>query len=214
MLELTVSTHPEGLVSRWLRDHARPGMLVHLEQASGEFVLPAARPERVLLISGGSGITPVMSMLRTLCDERHPDQGGEVGFLNYARSPELALYGPELEQLAARHGGVRVARGFTRDEDAGPISGRFRPEHLDAVISDHRDAAVFVCGPPALIEAVRSARADAGPCRAAGRDLRPTRLRNRRRRAAGGRHGPLREPAAARSRPARCRCSSRPRTPG
>ncbi len=162
VLELTVSTHPEGLVSRWLRDRARPGMLVHLEQASGEFALPRVRPARILLISGGSGITPVMSMLRTLCDERHPDQGGEIGFLNYARSPELALYGPELEQLAARHGGVRVARGFTRDEDAGPISGRFRPEHLDSVISDHRDAAVFVCGPPALIEAVRSTWAGQG----------------------------------------------------
>jgi ferredoxin-NADP reductase len=98
-----------------------------------------------------------MSMLRTLCDERHPDQGGEVGFLNYARSPELALYDAELEQLAARHGGVRVARGFTRDEGAGAISGRFRPEHLGSVISEHRDAATFVCGPPALIEAVRAA---------------------------------------------------------
>ena len=74
-LELTVSTHPEGRVSRHLRDRARPGMIVGLSEAQGEFVLPRARPERVLLISGGSGITPVMAMLRTLCDEGLADTG-------------------------------------------------------------------------------------------------------------------------------------------
>jgi ferredoxin-NADP reductase len=151
-LELTVSTHPDGKVSRHLRDHARPGMVVGLTQADGEFVLPEPRPERVLLISGGSGITPVMAILRTLCDEGF---GGEIGFLNYARSSELMLYGSELEQLAEEHPRVRVARGFTRARGR-TLAGRFGREHLRAVISDHRDAATFVCGPPALIDSVRA----------------------------------------------------------
>lgn len=158
LLEFTISTHPEGLVSRYLRDHAHPGMLLHLEQAAGEFVLPSPRPARILLVSGGSGITPVMAMLRTLCDEGY---GGEVGFLNYARSPELALYEPELQALAVAHPGVRVARGFTQG-DGGQLRGRFQREHLDAVISEHRDAATFVCGPPALVDGVRSAWSDDG----------------------------------------------------
>ena len=149
-LELTISTHPEGKVSRHLRDGAKRGMIVGLTQAQGEFVLPDVRPERVLLISGGSGITPVMAMLRTLCDEGF---AGEIGFLNYARSAELALYGRELETLADGHGGLRVARGFTRGGGTR-LSGRFRREHLGAVISDHATAATFVCGPPALIDAV------------------------------------------------------------
>jgi stearoyl-CoA 9-desaturase NADPH oxidoreductase len=178
-LELTVSTHPDGKVSRHLRDHARPGTIVGLSQAGGDFVLPAARPERVLLISGGSGITPVMAMLRTLCDEGLADRGAgrgtrapadtrarggapEVGFLNYARSPELALYGAQLAQLQERHAGVRVARGFTRGVGAGSLNGRFDREHLRAAISEHRDAATFVCGPPALIDAVRSVWAQDG----------------------------------------------------
>ncbi len=152
LLEFTISTHPDGLVSRHLREHARPGMLVHLEQAAGQFVLPSPRPARVLLVSGGSGITPVMAMLRTLCDEGFT---GEIGFLNYARSPELALYEPELQALAGSHPGVRVARGFTQTS-RGPLQGRFDPEHPGSVISDHRDAATFVCGPPALVDAVRS----------------------------------------------------------
>ena len=151
-LELTVSTHPEGKVSRYLRDRARPGMIVGLTQAQGDFVLPDPRPERVLLISGGSGITPVMAMLRTLCDEGFP---GEIGFLSYARSRELALYEAELDRLAVRHEGLRVARGFTRGR-ARPLTGRFCREHLRAVNCDHSSAATFVCGPPALIDSVRA----------------------------------------------------------
>jgi stearoyl-CoA 9-desaturase NADPH oxidoreductase len=157
-LELTVSTHPEGRVSRYLRDHARPGMIVGLSQAEGDFVLPDQRPERVLLISGGSGITPAMAMLRTLCDEGF---AGEIGFLNYARSPELALYEPELDQLAERHAGLRVARGFTRGS-ARRLSGRFCREHLRTVTAEHSGSATFVCGPPALIDAVRVAWSDDG----------------------------------------------------
>ena len=151
-LELTVSTHPQGRVSRHLRDHARPGMIVGLTQAEGEFVLPDPRPERVLLISAGSGITPVMAMLRTLCDEGFT---GEIGFLNYARTPALALYDGELRELTERHQRLRVARGFTRARGS-QLAGRFSREHLPAVISEHAGAATFVCGPPALIDAVRS----------------------------------------------------------
>lgn len=151
-LELTVSTHPDGKVSQYLRHRARPGMIVRLSQAQGEFVLPARRPGRVLLISGGSGITPVMAMLRTLLDEGHAE---EIGFLNYARSQDLALYDEELRGLAGRHPGLRLARGFTRG-DGGGVQGRFTREHLAHVTSDHAAAAVFVCGPPALIDEVRA----------------------------------------------------------
>src|ERR1035438_120816 len=151
-LELTVSTHPEGRVSRHLRDNARPGMVVGLTQAQGEFVLPDPLPERILLISGGSGITPVMAMLRTLCDEGF---AGEIGFLNYARSSELALYSAELDRLADSHDALRVARGFTRGGGAS-LAGRFCREHLRSVVYDHAGAATFVCGPPALIDAVRA----------------------------------------------------------
>jgi ferredoxin-NADP reductase len=138
-------------------------MVVDLTQASGEFTLPDPRPARVLLISGGSGITPVMAHLRTLCEERFE---GEIGFLNYARSPELALYGRELARIAARHPNVRVARAFTTGvcgpTGAGgptggaraPLTGRFCREHLAEVLSARADAATFVCGPPTLIDAV------------------------------------------------------------
>ncbi len=229
-LELTVSTHPEGRVSRHLRDHARPGMIVGLSEAQGEFVLPRTRPERVLLISGGSGITPVMAMLRTLCDEGLADSG-EVGFLNYARSPELALYGAELEELVDRHARLRVARGFTRGaapirgrgprgrERRRPLSGRFQREHLQAVIAEHRDAATFVCGPPALIDAVRSAWAQDGLPEPAVETFTPTAVELRQRRCRGHRQLRRQRPRGRQQRAAAAgagrgrRADARPRVP-
>src|SRR3954468_22352203 len=99
-IELTVKAHPEGLVSQYLNAHAKRGMVVDLAQADGVFTLPSPRPDKVLLISGGSGITPVISMLRTLCDEGYP---GEVVFLHYAFTEQDVAYRDELRALAAEH---------------------------------------------------------------------------------------------------------------
>ena len=157
-LEITVSTHPMGLLSRHLRDAAKPGMVLDLTQAQGEFTLPPARADGVLLISGGSGITPVMAMLRTLCDE---DYAGEIGFLNYARSPLAALYEPELRRLAAGNARLTVVRGFTRSRGAA-VTGRFSVAHASSAIRELEGADTFVCGPPALAAAVGSEWAAAG----------------------------------------------------
>ena len=104
-VELTVKQHPEGLVSSFLNQRARTGNAVGLSEADGDFVLPPDRPERLLLISGGSGITPVMSMLRTLCDEDHD---GAVIFVHYARRPEDVVYGDALDEIAARRPNMRI----------------------------------------------------------------------------------------------------------
>jgi stearoyl-CoA 9-desaturase NADPH oxidoreductase len=149
-LELTVTVHPEGVVSRHLRDGVRRGHVVHLGPASGAFVLGDHRPERLVLISGGSGITPVLSMLRTLCDEGH---AGEVVFMHYARTASDWLYRLEVEALAAAHRNVRVHYVATRQGGAR-VSG----EAVRALLggAEPASATVAVCGPPALISAVRS----------------------------------------------------------
>ena len=104
-IEITVKAHPEGLVSQYLHANARPGLVVGLSQADGTFCLPDERPERSLLVSGGSGITPVLSMLRTLCDEGY---AGEIVFLHYAYTAADVAHGAELQSLAAAHDNVRV----------------------------------------------------------------------------------------------------------
>jgi ferredoxin-NADP reductase len=143
-LELTIAHHDTGLVSTYLYEHARPGLVVGLDSVGGDFVLPAARPRRILFVSGGSGITPVMSMLRTLRAEGFP---GQIGFIHYARSAAEACYRDELAAMPE----VTVLHGYTRSTD-GDVSGHFGPDHLAAFDAP---AAIYVCGPPALVDAVR-----------------------------------------------------------
>ncbi len=144
LLELTVTEHPEGLVSRFLRERARPDMVIHLGAAQGDFVLPEPRPDSLVLISGGSGITPVLSILRTLCDEGHE---GDVTFIHYARTAGDWLYRAEVEALARAHRNLRVEYVATR-EGGGHIDKR--------ALSGLENAHAAVCGPPSLIEAVES----------------------------------------------------------
>ena len=143
-LELTIGHHDGGLVSTFLYERARRGMVVGLAGVGGDFVLPVQRPRRILFVSGGSGITPVMAMLRTLVTEGH---SGEIAFVHYARNAAEACYRDELAQTA----GVRVLHGYTRCA-GGDLQGRFGPEHLAAAMPS--PDAVFVCGPAALIDAV------------------------------------------------------------
>ena len=151
LIELTIGRHDGGLVSSHLCDHARPGMVLGLDSVGGDFVLPDTRPRRILFVSGGSGITPVMSMLRTMRDE---GSDREIAFIHYARSALEACYADELAAMP----GVRVLHGYTR-EGAGDLDGYFDAEHLAAAMPE--PDAVYVCGPPALVDAVRAHRPDA-----------------------------------------------------
>jgi ferredoxin-NADP reductase len=149
--DLTVKAHDGGLVSGWLHANARPGLVVHLSQAEGSFTLDARRPERLLLISGGSGITPVLSMLRTLAEEDHR---GEVVFLHYARRQSDVPHLFALRALAERTAGVRLVLAHT-DADGGDLSGFCTEEHLRAAAPWFADAPAYLCGPPGLMGAVR-----------------------------------------------------------
>jgi len=152
-LELTVSTHPFGRVSRYLREQLRPGMVLTLSEPQGDFTLPAALPDQIVLVSGGSGITPALALLRTLCERRYD---GQLAFISYARSPAYALYRAELAELERSNPNLTVARGYTRGR-GGRLEGRFCPAHMRAVLPALRSPQCFVCGPPALIAAVQDA---------------------------------------------------------
>lgn len=155
-IELTIGRHDGGLVSNYLFDHARVGMIVGLDSVGGEFTLPAPGAKRILLVSGGSGITPVMSMLRTLRARRY---SGEVVFLHYARSEQEACYRSELTEIARAMPNVTVRHGYTRTVTGSELDGRFGSGHVPATMVDAD--AVYVCGPPALVDAVREVFPDA-----------------------------------------------------
>lgn len=148
-ITLTIRTHAHGLVSRHLAQ-AQAGMVVGVSQPQGSFVLPQARPQRVLLVSGGSGITPVLAMLRTVLAE---DPDADVTFLHYATADDSVLHRDELARLDAAHANLGVVTVLTREQRGkGGLFGHLDRDHLDAVAPDRADRTTFACGPVALLD--------------------------------------------------------------
>jgi ferredoxin-NADP reductase len=146
---VTLRANPDGVVSTYLVERARPGTMVHLSQAQGEFVLPDRVPEHVLFISGGSGITPVMSMLRSLQRRTHR---GRVTFIHYARSPEHQIFAAELDEI--RRSGHGIDLYLLHPQLGDP---NLSPAFLERLVPGYRDLPTWTCGPAPLIEAVRAA---------------------------------------------------------
>ncbi|HUH80466.1 MAG TPA: ferredoxin reductase [Solirubrobacteraceae bacterium] len=157
-LELTVRAHPHGLVSSHLNARARAGMVLGLSRPAGEFVLPDPRPDHLLLISGGSGITPVLAILRTLADEEHP---GRITFIHYTQHRREHPYRELLERLSRDHPRVGVHVIGTR-EGVAPGGAHLTRRQLSTLDADYLRAEAYVCGPPALIAAARAIWEQAG----------------------------------------------------
>ena len=146
---VTLRANPDGVVSKYLVERARSGTMVHLSQAQGEFVLPDRVPERSLFISGGSGITPVMSMLRSLQRRTHR---GHVTFLHYAQSPEHQIFAAELEEIRRSGHGIDVH--LLHPELGDP---NLSPAYLERLVRGYRDVPTWACGPAPMIQAVQAA---------------------------------------------------------
>ncbi len=154
---LTVGIRPSGLVSGHLAEHARVGDVVEVGDGAGSFVLPEARPSRLLMISGGSGITPVLSMLGSLASE---SDMSAVTFVHYARTSAHVPRRAELDALASLPN-IEVVLAHTRG-DGGHLHGRFERAHLDAVAPWFASTPAYVCGPSGLVESVRDLYTEAG----------------------------------------------------
>ncbi|MCW2736492.1 ferredoxin reductase [Nocardioides sp.] len=155
-ITLTVRAHAEGRVSAHLV-HAEPGLLLHLSQAQGRFTLPVspATPgiDPLLFITGGSGITPAMSMVRTLLRDGYDGRAGRpVTFVHYARSAADQIYAEELARIAAEDNDVTV---HLRHGDAV-----FHELELRRLVPGYRDTDTWACGPAGMIDLVRAAYAD------------------------------------------------------
>jgi stearoyl-CoA 9-desaturase NADPH oxidoreductase len=150
---ITVKAMPEGFLSAHLVDGVTPGTIVRLAAPQGNFVLPDPAPPAVLFITAGSGITPVMSMLRTLVRR---DQITDVIHLHSAPTAADVMFGAELEQLARDHPGYRPRLRMTRSQ------GRLDLTRLDTEVPDWRDRQTWACGPEALLNAAERAWSAAG----------------------------------------------------
>jgi ferredoxin-NADP reductase len=144
LISITVKNVDEGKVSPYLVRRGRPGTIVSLGGVEGEFVLPETLPEKLLFISAGSGITPIMSMLR------HLDQGGELGdavLLHSARHADEVIFGDELRDLAERN------EKFVLHEQHTGDNGRMGPDDLDRLCPDWQERDTFISGPNEMLDA-------------------------------------------------------------
>ena len=141
-ITITVKAMPEGFLSSHLVGGVKPGTIVRLAAPQGNFVMPDPAPASVLFLTGGSGITPVMSMLRTL--ERR-DQIGDIVHIHSAPTESDVMFASELAQLAREHDSYRLTVRTTRTQ------GRLDLAQLDTVVPDWRERQTWACGPEGML---------------------------------------------------------------
>jgi ferredoxin-NADP reductase len=149
-LSITVKAIPDGTVSNHVVRRLRPGTLIHLDQATGEFTLPPTPPAKTLFVTAGSGITPVMGMLRN-----HLADLADAVVLHSAPKPEDVIFGDELREWAVQGSLRLVERHTARD-------GILAPADLDEVVPDWRERETWACGPTGLLDAFEAAYAAVG----------------------------------------------------
>lgn len=156
-LSITVKRVPGGLMSNWLYENMRPGVELQLSGPHGHFTCFNHPAPKLLLISGGSGVTPMMSMLRWFADTAVTT---DIVFLNNVRTPADIIFEQELAYLSTRMGsqlklaiipgGAAPCRPWN-----GPM-GHLQPALLQALVPDFLERETFVCGPPPYMQIVQS----------------------------------------------------------
>jgi ferredoxin-NADP reductase len=151
LVSITVKRVPGGLVSNYLADVLAPGHVLELSAPQGQFTLAAKSAHKLLMISAGSGITPVMSMLRHLV---RVGSDTEVTFLHFARTPADVIFAQELAQIGQR-ANVRIVTCVEQaDEDWGGLRGRFSESMIESIAPEFRSMETYLCGPSGFMQGV------------------------------------------------------------
>jgi len=154
-LAITVKRVVGGTVSNWVHDTIVPGSKVTALAPLGAFTLSGPPVEKYLFLSAGSGITPLMSMLRTLYDL---GSDADVVFLHSARTPSDIVFRSELAAIEMLMGNLRVVHVCEADypsERWGGMRGRLSPTMLHTLVPDLLERTVLNCGPVPYMDAVR-----------------------------------------------------------
>lgn len=145
-----------GLVSNWLHDNIQVGSQLKLSGPLGKFTCLPNPAEKLLLISAGSGITPMMSMSRWIADT---GTNSDIIFFHCARTPRDIIFRQELELMASRLPNFRPAISVTRSEVGQPwfgFTGRPTEAMLQTIAPDFQDRMVYVCGPNGFMQSVKA----------------------------------------------------------
>ncbi|MCF6507869.1 ferredoxin reductase [Blastococcus sp. MG754426] len=147
---ITVKAIPDGKVSNHLVHRVQPGTVVQLDQATGEFCLPEQVPAKALFVTAGSGITPVMGILRNSVDRL-----ADTVLVHSAPTAEDVVFGEELRRMAAE-GRIRLIEQHT--DSAGMLDARSIAE----LVPDLHERATWACGPVGMLEALEEHWASVG----------------------------------------------------
>jgi glycine betaine catabolism B len=155
LIAITVKRVIGGPVSNWLHDNVTPGTRISVLAPLGQFTLSGPPATKYLFLSAGSGITPVMSMTRTLVDL---GSDADVLFVHAARTPADIIFRRELEAIAAVSPNIRVVHiceGDYPSERWMGLRGRLTTAALQAIAPDLAERVTYTCGPPAYMAVVR-----------------------------------------------------------
>jgi ferredoxin-NADP reductase len=143
-ISITVKAMPEGFLSQHLVGGLAPGTVVRLAAPKGDFVLPDPPPEKILFLTGGAGLTPVLGMLRMLHRRRTMT---DVHLVHSAPTERDVLFRQELHTLAQEHESFRLHEQFT------DTMGTLALDRLDQVVPDWVERETWACGPPPMLDA-------------------------------------------------------------
>jgi ferredoxin-NADP reductase len=162
LLEITVKRLPGGVVSNWLHDNMRSGRELEARGPFGKFTCVNFPRDKYLFLSAGSGITPLMSMLRYLHDLAAPV---DVIFFHSAATLDDLAFRNELRLCAERSPNIRIELSLTGDTGERPwdgLRGRLDNGMLHHIAPDFRDRAVLACGPPGFMDKTKQLLAGNG----------------------------------------------------
>jgi len=155
-IELTVKREQYGLESRHLHDHSKTGDLLEISAPSGNFFFTGKEADGIVLIAGGVGITPMMSVLRSLTDRSYPH---DIHLIYAARTPTDLIFREECAYLARRHPNVTILSIVASAEGGdwtGPV-GFITADFIAGCVDDVAKRRVHLCGPPPMMDAVKAA---------------------------------------------------------
>lgn len=153
--EITVKREEHGAGSHYLHDRVAVGDTIEVQAPSGKFYFTGEEVDSIVLIAGGVGITPMMSVTRAMTDMAWQ---GDIYFVVACHNPENFIFEAELERLQERHPNLHVFAAMSRiDKDIGAYrKGRLSQEFLTEWVPEIASKRVHVCGPPTMMDAVRS----------------------------------------------------------
>ena len=159
-ITITVKAIAGGRISHHLVRNVPVGAYLPIGLPHGDFYLPDAQPVKPLFITAGSGITPAISMLRSLiAEERLPDSV----HIHYAPHEFDVIFGAEMQQMAQQHARYHLRQIFTHEYgEFKQTKGYFSAEQLNRLCPDWREREVYACGPQPLVAALEKHYAQAG----------------------------------------------------